>query len=376
MPLRNLQEIIVNYAQHIYKVGRRLALQCSVDYPYRGPVFDFTLDGDRLEMIDNTQVKVMSQDSQEIMENIDHGRFDKPERNKVQAAFFKFEHWQNRILETQDHADPDNLERELEIMTRKLIPLAVEMLKSTAKSYSMPDPFSEGGQDYWTHPQCDLACHAGMLEAGDRVPAKIQLKVEQLNDLLREAERRVARTRVDKSLPDLSTPPEASRKVIRRLLQEIIVDCAGDMILAGKCKPSDSSGDAQHPPLPIQKNGTDLLPATGNPEPLTAADPAALKLSVSEDTNPYPDRRKKPERSRKQRSIPDRVAAERRKAVEAYIDEVFEKTGERITKIDFLRSAGYRNRTEFQRWQRNDPKTTKIANERFIRVLKGKPHLK
>jgi hypothetical protein len=254
MPLRKLQEIIIDYAQHIYKVGRRLALQCSVDYPYKGPVFDFKLDGDRLEMIDNTQVKAASQDGQEIMENIDHGRFDKPERNKVQAAFFKFEHWQNRILESRNHADPDNLEREPEIMTRKLLALAVEILKSTAKSYSMPDPFSESAQDYWTHPQCDLVCRAGMLEAGDRVPAKIQLKVEQLNDLLRETERRVVRTKAAKSHADLSTPPEASRKVIRRLLQEIIVDCAGDMILAGKCKPSDSSGDTQHPQLPIQKN--------------------------------------------------------------------------------------------------------------------------
>jgi hypothetical protein len=119
-----------------------------------------------------------------------------------------------------------------------------------------------------------------------------------------------------------------------------------------------------------------LLPETGNSEPLTAADPAALKLSVSEDTKPYPDRRKKPGRARKQRSIQGGIAAERRKAVEAYIDEVLEKTGKRITRTDIWKSAHYKTRTEFERWQRNDQKATRAANERFTRLLKEKPHLK
>jgi len=73
------------------------------------------------------------------MENVDIGEFDILECNKVKAAFLRFEHWQNKILDNRNHADPDNLEREHEIITGGLLPLVVEILKSTAKSYSMPD---------------------------------------------------------------------------------------------------------------------------------------------------------------------------------------------------------------------------------------------
>jgi hypothetical protein len=390
MPLRKLQEIIVDYAQHLYKAGRHLALQCSVDYPYKGPVFAFTLNGDRLDFTDNTQVQVTLQDGREVMESIDHGRFDIPERNKVNAAFLKFEHWQNRIFENRDHADPENLERELEIMIRKLLPLAVEILKSTAESYSMPDPFRESGQNYWTHPACGLSCGTSMLESADLVPAKIQLKVEQLNDLLREAERRVKRTRVVESHLDLSKPPETSRKIIRRLLQEIIVDCAGDMILAGQQKDTGpgaaSSGSSQYPPVAIVKDGTNPFPAAGSHRQEAMGNSIIIKKkttnseasSEDEGQNPQPNRQNEQTDLHKTKSPQGGLlsAANRRKAVQAYIDEVLEKTGKRITKTDFWKSARYKTRTDFERWQRNDPKTSRTAHERFTRLLREKPHLK
>jgi len=71
-----------------------------------------------------------------------------------------------------------------------------------------------------------------------------------------------------------------------------------------------------------------------------------------------------------------RTAAERRKAVQACIDEVFEKTGKRITRKDIGTSAQYSTRTEFERWKRNDPKATRAANERFVQLLQEKRHLK
>jgi hypothetical protein len=68
--------------------------------------------------------------------------------------------------------------------------------------------------------------------------------------------------------------------------------------------------------------------------------------------------------------------AERRVAVNAYIEEVFSRTGKRITRKDIWKSAGYDSRTEFERWERNDPKRpNKAANERFTKILAKKPHL-
>jgi hypothetical protein len=69
--------------------------------------------------------------------------------------------------------------------------------------------------------------------------------------------------------------------------------------------------------------------------------------------------------------------AKRRAAVDAYIDEVFQKTGKRITRTNIWRHARYKTRTEFERWQRNDLKNpNQAAHERFTRILTEKPHLK
>ena len=69
---------------------------------------------------------------------------------------------------------------------------------------------------------------------------------------------------------------------------------------------------------------------------------------------------------------------ERKAAVEAYIREVFENTQppRKITKTDFWKQAGYKTRTEFEKWQRYDKACTKAAEANFSRILRDKPHLK
>ena len=74
----------------------------------------------------------------------------------------------------------------------------------------------------------------------------------------------------------------------------------------------------------------------------------------------------------------DGNSVDRHAMVKAYIHEVFSKTGKRITRAGIWRAAGYKARTEFERWERSDPKNVnKVANDRFTRLLLiEKPHLK
>ena len=64
--------------------------------------------------------------------------------------------------------------------------------------------------------------------------------------------------------------------------------------------------------------------------------------------------------------------------VNEYIKEVLRKTGKQLTRKDIWTKAGYKTRTEFERWERQDPKrSNKAAAERFTRLLNvEKPHLK
>ena len=63
---------------------------------------------------------------------------------------------------------------------------------------------------------------------------------------------------------------------------------------------------------------------------------------------------------------PDGNGVDRRAAVNAYIEEVFSRTGKRITKTDIWKSARYKSRTEFERWERNDLEhPNRTANQRF-----------
>src|ERR1039457_6422185 len=66
----------------------------------------------------------------------------------------------------------------------------------------------------------------------------------------------------------------------------------------------------------------------------------------------------------------------RRAAVDAYIEEVLNKTGKKITRTDIWKHARYKSRTEFERWERNDAKNrNRTGHHRFTRVLSEKPHL-
>jgi len=68
---------------------------------------------------------------------------------------------------------------------------------------------------------------------------------------------------------------------------------------------------------------------------------------------------------------------DRRAMVDAYIQEVLATKGKRIIRTDIWRKAGYTTRTEFERWERNDPRNpNKAAHQNFTRILTEKPHLK
>jgi hypothetical protein len=65
----------------------------------------------------------------------------------------------------------------------------------------------------------------------------------------------------------------------------------------------------------------------------------------------------------------------RRRDVEAFMAQVFRATGRRILKKDIWTAAGYSDRTEFERFQRGDARTTASAAANFERVLKMEPKL-
>ena len=57
--------------------------------------------------------------------------------------------------------------------------------------------------------------------------------------------------------------------------------------------------------------------------------------------------------------------------------KVFTLTEQRITRTDIWKHAQYKSRTEFERWQRSDPKNPNAsADQAFSRILREKPHLK
>ena len=70
------------------------------------------------------------------------------------------------------------------------------------------------------------------------------------------------------------------------------------------------------------------------------------------------------------------IRDQRKAAINFYIEEVFRVTGKKLRRIDIWTEAGYTTRTEFERWERADPRTTKAADRNFTRILLQKPHLK
>jgi hypothetical protein len=65
------------------------------------------------------------------------------------------------------------------------------------------------------------------------------------------------------------------------------------------------------------------------------------------------------------------VKSDRRASVDTFLEAVFRQTGKRINRSDLWKKAGYKSRTEFERWERDDPRTTNAARRNFSRLLKG-----
>jgi hypothetical protein len=70
------------------------------------------------------------------------------------------------------------------------------------------------------------------------------------------------------------------------------------------------------------------------------------------------------------------VARQRRARVDEYIEEVLRVKKKRISRSDIWKEAGHRDATAFERWQRNDSRTSKVHDRHFTRILTEKPHLK
>ena len=93
-------------------------------------------------------------DGEEILAPVNHRDFREPKSNQVRAAFLKFQYWENKIHKNRADEQatyPDVLQRELEIITGKLLPFAIAILKPAAESYFLLEIDPERGQSYWTH---------------------------------------------------------------------------------------------------------------------------------------------------------------------------------------------------------------------------------
>jgi hypothetical protein len=77
--------------------------------------------------------------------------------------------------------------------------------------------------------------------------------------------------------------------------------------------------------------------------------------------------------ARPETSQPRRVKTKTRIRIENFIQDVQEVTGERITKTTIWQMAGYKSRTDFECFQREDTKTTVSAREHFNRILRMQP---
>ena len=70
---------------------------------------------------------------------------------------------------------------------------------------------------------------------------------------------------------------------------------------------------------------------------------------------------------------PRKKREDRRDMVRAFLERVRDETGETVRRKDVWSVAGYQNATEFERYQRNDPRTTESAKSNFDRVLNSNP---
>jgi hypothetical protein len=205
---------------------------------------------------------------------------------------------------------------------------------------------ADAGRTSWTHPPCDVRCRAGKLESGESVPAEIQVKIEEFNDLLWE---------------------------LKREITDVRKDPFREADAGARCCEECGHKERTRPPSPKSANKEQA--GRSAIQQRQAEKPEASEI-CGPSPAPQPGRRGGKAKTLRAQPEEDPVAAERRRAVDDYIAEVLKKTGKRITRTDFWKAARYKTRTEFERWQRNDPRTTRTANERFIRLLREKPHLK
>lgn len=69
----------------------------------------------------------------------------------------------------------------------------------------------------------------------------------------------------------------------------------------------------------------------------------------------------------------DASAAEQRALINSFISKVEREKGYKPTRTDIWTAAGYKDATEFERFQRNDERTTTAATLAFRRVLEMDP---
>jgi hypothetical protein len=109
----------------------------------------------------------------------------------------------------------------------------------------------------------------------------------------------------------------------------------------------------------------------------TAASTTGFKVSAREDQVKAAKAEVLAERASGDLTVQDRnvIAAERREAVDAYILDIFETCGRRISRKEIWTEAGYNESSEFERWQRASPRASGSSDRRIRKILKGKPHL-
>jgi hypothetical protein len=222
--LRKLNEIIIEYAQLLYKEGSYAAHIANIEYPYDGPIFAFELGyqmspvHESLIIIDNTERPLKSG----TMVSVYHGRFIEPKSNQVRGAFDRFLYWERKIHWTYEHlSNPTATRREeIEIVQGKLLDLTIEMLRHLAESYAISATYEHEVYESWTFPgikgirtkhgpldyfsddllnrtssmflgvQAAYGLRAinGQLRIDNSAPPSLQLKVEEFNDVLFELE--------------------------------------------------------------------------------------------------------------------------------------------------------------------------------------------
>ena len=67
--------------------------------------------------------------------------------------------------------------------------------------------------------------------------------------------------------------------------------------------------------------------------------------------------------------LPKDTGRDQRALVDGFIEKIA-AAGRKITRMDIWRAAGYKHSSEFQRWQRRDPRACRSAAINFNRVLK------